>query len=264
MAIDVDKLKALAEVKRVVEVFDPKKKNRRTWFSQFRDKVKAGNLNVDEYKLLLGMHFVDTDLVQQWDEKRGTCSTVDKVDAWFLDAYGGGGMEEKHAVYTMADVKLSVADAFQPFVDRFIDTFMAANPNAIRNHRITPFINALYPEMREALEIEPAFSEWNDLVKRTEHLHAKLQKKARAKLAAVQSTQSVSDLERWEKLTDRLERVEASIAALHTCGRGRGNSMPRGGRGGYAVYGNRPSPQVAYGFTPGRNAGSGWRGGYRG
>uniref|UniRef100_A0A0G4H045 Uncharacterized protein n=1 Tax=Chromera velia CCMP2878 TaxID=1169474 RepID=A0A0G4H045_9ALVE len=210
------------------------------------------------------MHFVDTDLVQQWDEKRGTCSTVDEVDAWFLDAYGGGGMEEKHAVYTMADVKLSVVDAFQPFVDRFIDTFMAANPNTIRNDRITSFINALYPEMREALEIEPAFSEWNDLAKRTEHLHAKLQKKARAKLAAVQSTQSASDLERWEKLTDRLERVEASIAALHTRGRGRGNSMPRGGRGGYAVYGNRPSPQVAYGFTPGRNAGSGWRGRYRG
>uniref|UniRef100_A0A0G4IBS5 Uncharacterized protein n=1 Tax=Chromera velia CCMP2878 TaxID=1169474 RepID=A0A0G4IBS5_9ALVE len=81
MAIDVDKLKALAEVKRVVEVFDPKKKNGRTWFSQFRDKVKAGNLNVDEYKLLLGIHFVDTDLVQQWDEKRGTCSTVNEVDA---------------------------------------------------------------------------------------------------------------------------------------------------------------------------------------
>uniref|UniRef100_A0A0G4G9T0 Uncharacterized protein n=1 Tax=Chromera velia CCMP2878 TaxID=1169474 RepID=A0A0G4G9T0_9ALVE len=174
MVIDVDKLKALAEVKRVVEVFDPKKKNGRTWFSQFRDKVKAGNLNVDEYKLLLSIHFVDTDLVQQWDEKRGTCSTVDEVDAWFLDAYGGGGMEEKHAVYMMADVKLSVADAFQPFVDRFIDTFMAANPNAIRNHRIMPFINAFYPEMREALEIEPAFSEWNDLIKRTEHLHAKL------------------------------------------------------------------------------------------
>uniref|UniRef100_A0A0G4F5S3 Uncharacterized protein n=1 Tax=Chromera velia CCMP2878 TaxID=1169474 RepID=A0A0G4F5S3_9ALVE len=188
MAIDVDKLKALAEVKRVVEVFDTKKKNGRTWFSQFRDKVKAGNLNIDEYKLLLGMHFVDTDLVQQWDEKRRTCSTVNEVDAWFLDAHGGGGMEEKHAVYTMADVKLSVADAFQPFVDRFIDTFIAANPNTIRNHRITPFINALYPEMREALEIEPAFSEWNDLVKRTKHLHAKLQKKARAKLTAVQST----------------------------------------------------------------------------
>uniref|UniRef100_A0A0G4HV34 Uncharacterized protein n=1 Tax=Chromera velia CCMP2878 TaxID=1169474 RepID=A0A0G4HV34_9ALVE len=148
-------------------------------------KVKAGNLNVDEYKLLLGIHFVDTDLVQQWDKKRGICSTSDEVDAWFLDAYGGGGIKEKHAVYMIVDVKLSVADAFQPFVDRFIDTFMAANPNTIRNHRIMAFINALYPEMQEALEIESAFSEWNDLVKRTEYLHAKLQKKARAKLAAV-------------------------------------------------------------------------------
>uniref|UniRef100_A0A0G4I9M2 CCHC-type domain-containing protein n=1 Tax=Chromera velia CCMP2878 TaxID=1169474 RepID=A0A0G4I9M2_9ALVE len=142
----------------------------------------------------------------------------------------------------MADVQLNLGDDYDAFVECFVDVYIQANPNRRRNDRISSFINALYPELREELEIEQIYTDWDQLKRRVGYLHAKQQKKARARIAGVQQRDERDEL---AELRKRLDQQAAQIAALRGRGRGRGGFTDRGrgrGRGGFGYYPVYPSP----------------------
>uniref|UniRef100_A0A0G4HVT3 Uncharacterized protein n=1 Tax=Chromera velia CCMP2878 TaxID=1169474 RepID=A0A0G4HVT3_9ALVE len=149
-----DKLEQIGKVKRVTTVFIPGKTNEQVWYATFKAKADVGNLNINEKKLLLVGHFEDPDLILWWNENSASATTLDEVDTLFLEAHGSTGMTQAHAVYGMADVRLNLKDDYNKFVERFVGVYIQANPNRRRNDRISSFINALYPELREELEIE--------------------------------------------------------------------------------------------------------------
>uniref|UniRef100_A0A0G4HPB4 Uncharacterized protein n=1 Tax=Chromera velia CCMP2878 TaxID=1169474 RepID=A0A0G4HPB4_9ALVE len=179
-AVRFDKLEQIGKVKRVTTVFIPGKTNGQVWYATFKAKADAGNLNVNEKKLLLVGHFEDPDLILWWNENSASATTSDKVNTLFLKAYGSTGVTQAHAVYGIADVRLNLGDDHNKFVERFVDVYIQANPNRRRNNRISSFINVLYPELREELEIEQIYTDWDQLKRRVGYFHAKQQKKARA------------------------------------------------------------------------------------
>uniref|UniRef100_A0A0G4HD29 Uncharacterized protein n=1 Tax=Chromera velia CCMP2878 TaxID=1169474 RepID=A0A0G4HD29_9ALVE len=157
-AVRFDKLEQIRKVKRVTMVFIPGKTNGQVWYTTFKAKADAGNLNVNEKKLLLVGHFEDPDLILWWNENSTSTTTLDEVDTLFLKAHGSTGVTQAHAVYGMVDVRLNLGDDYDKFVERFVDVYIQANPNRKRNDRISSFINALYPELREELEIEQIYT----------------------------------------------------------------------------------------------------------
>uniref|UniRef100_A0A0G4HXH4 CCHC-type domain-containing protein n=1 Tax=Chromera velia CCMP2878 TaxID=1169474 RepID=A0A0G4HXH4_9ALVE len=142
----------------------------------------------------------------------------------------------------MADVWLNLRDDYDKFVECFVDVYIQANPNRRRNDRISSFINAFYPELREELEIEQIYTDWDQLKRRVGYFHAKQQKKARARIAGVQQRDERDEL---AELRKRLDQQAAQIAALRGRGRGRGGFTDRGrgrSRGGFGYYPVYPSP----------------------
>eukprot|EP00820_Chromera_velia_P013296 Cvel_23830.t2-p1 / transcript=Cvel_23830.t2 / gene=Cvel_23830 / organism=Chromera_velia_CCMP2878 / gene_product=Cold shock protein 2, putative / transcript_product=Cold shock protein 2, putative / location=Cvel_scaffold2505:14235-25042(+) / protein_length=533 / sequence_SO=supercontig / SO=protein_coding / is_pseudo=false len=217
-AVRFDKLEQIGKVKRVTTVFIPGKTNGQVWYATFKAKADAGNLNMNEKKLLLVGHFEDPDLILWWNENSASATTSDEVDTLFLEAHGSTGVIQAHAVYRMADVRLNLGDDYDKFVERFVDVYIQVNPNRRRNDRISSFVNALYPELREELEIEQIYTDWDQLKRRVGYLHAKQQKKARARIAGVQQRDERDEL---AELRKRLDQQAAQIAALR--GRGRGH-----------------------------------------
>uniref|UniRef100_A0A0G4I4N1 Gamma-glutamylcyclotransferase n=1 Tax=Chromera velia CCMP2878 TaxID=1169474 RepID=A0A0G4I4N1_9ALVE len=215
-AVRFDKLEQIRKVKRVTTVFIPGKTNGQVWYATFKAKADAGNLNVNEKKLLLVGHFKDPDLILWWNENSASATTSDEVDTLFLEAYRSTGVIQAHAVYSMADVRLNLGDDYDKFIECFVDVYIQANPNRRRNDRISSFINALYPELREELEIQQIYTDWDQLKRRVGYLHAKQQKKVRARIAGVQQRDERDEL---AELRKRLDQQAAQIAAL----RGRGH-----------------------------------------
>uniref|UniRef100_A0A0G4GAW1 Uncharacterized protein n=1 Tax=Chromera velia CCMP2878 TaxID=1169474 RepID=A0A0G4GAW1_9ALVE len=174
-AVRFDKLKQIRKVKRVTMVFIPGKTNGQVWYATFKAKADVGNLNVNEKKLLLVGHFEDPDLILWWNENSASATTSDEVDTLFLEVHGSTGVTQAYAVYNMADVRLNLGDNYDKFVERFVNIrfYIQANPNRRRNDRISSFINALYPELREELEIEQIYTDWDQLKRRVGYLHAK-------------------------------------------------------------------------------------------
>uniref|UniRef100_A0A0G4GND6 Uncharacterized protein n=1 Tax=Chromera velia CCMP2878 TaxID=1169474 RepID=A0A0G4GND6_9ALVE len=200
-AVRFDKLEQIGKVKRVTTVFIPGKTNGQIWYATFEAKADTGNLNVNEKKLLLVGDFEDPDLILWWNENSASATTSDEVDTLFLEAHGSTGVTQAHAVYGMANVQLNLGDDYDKFVERFVDVNIQANPNRRRNDRISSFINALYPELREELEIEQIYTDWDQLKRRVRYLHAKQQKKARARIAGVQQRDERDELaELWKRL----------------------------------------------------------------
>uniref|UniRef100_A0A0G4I506 CCHC-type domain-containing protein n=1 Tax=Chromera velia CCMP2878 TaxID=1169474 RepID=A0A0G4I506_9ALVE len=237
-----DKLEQIGKVKRVTTVFIPGKINGQVWYATFKAKADAGNLNMNEKKLLLVGHFEDPDLILWWNENSASTTTLDEVDTLFLEAHGSTGVTQAHAVYGMACVRLNLGDNYDKFVERFVDVYIQANPNRRKNDRISSFINALYPELREELEIEQIYTDWDQLKRRVGYLHAKQQKKARARIAGVQQR---DERDKVAELRKPLDQQAAQIAALRGRGRGRGGFTDRGrghGRGGFGYYHVYPSP----------------------
>uniref|UniRef100_A0A0G4I5T9 Uncharacterized protein n=1 Tax=Chromera velia CCMP2878 TaxID=1169474 RepID=A0A0G4I5T9_9ALVE len=217
-AVRFDKLEQIGKVKRVTTVFIPGKTNGQVWYTTFKAKADAGNLNVNEKKLLLVGHFEDPDLILWWNENSASATTSDEVDTLFLEAHGSTGVTQAHAVYGMADVRLNLGDDYDKFVERFVDVYIQANPNRRRNDRISSFINALYPELREELEIEQIYTDWDQLKRRVGYLHAKQHP---FRMDGPTGVQQRDERDELAELRKRLDQQAAQIAALR--GRGRGH-----------------------------------------
>eukprot|EP00820_Chromera_velia_P001409 Cvel_15224.t3-p1 / transcript=Cvel_15224.t3 / gene=Cvel_15224 / organism=Chromera_velia_CCMP2878 / gene_product=Retrovirus-related Pol polyprotein from transposon, putative / transcript_product=Retrovirus-related Pol polyprotein from transposon, putative / location=Cvel_scaffold1114:7765-10754(-) / protein_length=645 / sequence_SO=supercontig / SO=protein_coding / is_pseudo=false len=217
-------------------------------------KVRNGNLNVEECKVLFERHAEGVE-VREWMAKNAhQYTTIEEFEQAFLDRFMPTEAESQQAVYELFQLKLSPTGDFDAHVKVFEAKMRVAQPRYEMNARMLPFLGTLYPSLSIEITTEPAHKEYANLIPRVLFFHQQEQKKGpnpSAKMApAAKSADDVKQLRAQifslQSNVDSLQRqaqypqeasaalqqsVAASFGRGYNGGACGGNWRGRGGRG---------------------------------
>uniref|UniRef100_A0A0G4HFC1 Retrotransposon gag domain-containing protein n=1 Tax=Chromera velia CCMP2878 TaxID=1169474 RepID=A0A0G4HFC1_9ALVE len=193
------KFKAL-DVRRVMELFKKGEDDPVVWMSIFMKKVRNGNLNVEECKVLFKRHVEGVE-VREWMAKNAhQYTTIEETqfEQAFLDRFMPTEAESQQAVYKLSQLKLSPTGDFEAHVKNFEAKMRVAQPRYEINARMFPFLGTLYASLSMEITTEPAHKEYAKLIPQVLFLYQQKQKKGpnpSAKMApAAKSADNVKQL----------------------------------------------------------------------
>uniref|UniRef100_A0A0G4HZ69 Retrotransposon gag domain-containing protein n=1 Tax=Chromera velia CCMP2878 TaxID=1169474 RepID=A0A0G4HZ69_9ALVE len=157
------KFKAL-DVRRVMEPFKKGEDDPVVWISIFMKKVRNGNLNVKECKVLFERHAEGVE-VREWIAKNAhQYTTIEEFKQAFLDRFMPTEAESQQALYELSQLKLSPTGDFDAHVKVFEAKMRVAQPRHEINARMLSFLGTLYPSLSMEITTEPAHKEYAKLI----------------------------------------------------------------------------------------------------
>uniref|UniRef100_A0A0G4GRH1 Retrotransposon gag domain-containing protein n=1 Tax=Chromera velia CCMP2878 TaxID=1169474 RepID=A0A0G4GRH1_9ALVE len=205
------KFKAL-DVRRVMESFKKGEDDPVVWMSIFMKKVRNGNLNMEECKVLFERHAEGVE-VREWMAKNAyQYTTIKEFEQAFLDRFMPTEAESQQAVYELSQLKLSPTGDFDTHVKVFEAKMRVAQPGHEINARIFPFLGTFYPLLSIEITTEPAHKEYAKLIPRVLFFYQQEQKKGpnlSAKMAP--AAKSADDV---KQLCAQISSLQSSIDLL--------------------------------------------------